>query len=201
VNFRRAITALFLITLSIGTVEAQRFSAGPFHGYRFGGEVENSATGESLDIKDNPSYGIYLDFDPSDSGLRLEQLYSRQETELDLSSLGSSGDQELNVHVFQIGGLQEIYDGRFRPFVAGYAGATWFEVPDLDDDLRFSFTVAVGANYYFTENLGLRFDLRGIGTVVDGDGGFICVNGGCVASFEGDMLWQGEVTASIFLAF
>lgn len=200
-TFRRVIAVLSLTLLSLGSVQAQRFSVGPFYGYRFGGDVESTATGESLKIQDNPSYGIFLDIDPGDTGLKLELLYSRQETELDLSSVGASGDQELDVHVFQVGGLQEIYDGKFRPYVAGYLGATWFDMPNLDDDLRFSFTLAVGANYYLTDNLGLRLDLRGIGTVVDGDGGFICVNGGCVASFEGDMLWQGEVSASIFLAF
>lgn len=200
-NFRHAIWLLLLGILSIGTTQAQRFSAGPFYGYRFGGEFEVAATGESVEIKDNPSYGIYLDFDPGDTGLKIELLYSVQQTELNLASLGGSPDQDLDIHVFQIGGLQEIYDGKFRPYLAGYIGATWFDVAGREDDLRFSFTAAVGANYYLTKNLGLRLDLRGIGTVVDGDGGFICANGGCLVNFSGDVLWQGEVTASIFLAF
>ncbi len=199
--FHRVIVILSLTLLSLGSAQAQRFSVGPFYGYRFGGEVENTATGDSLSIQDNPSYGVFLDIDPTDSGLKLGLYYSQQETELDLGSVGGSSDQELNVHNFQIGGMQEIYEGKFRPYVAAYLGATWFELPSLEDDLRFSFSIAVGANYYLTDNLGLRLDLRGIGTVVDGDGGFICINGGCVASFEGDMLWQGEVSASIFLAF
>ncbi len=201
-NFSRVDAALVITTLlSLASAQAQKFSAGPFYGYRFGGELENSTTSETLKIKDNPSFGIFLDYDPTDSGLKLELLYSRQQTELDLSSVAAPSDQELDVHVFQIGGLQELYDGKFRPFVGGYLGATWFDLPGIGDDLRFSFTVAVGANYYLTKNLGLRIDLRGFGTVVENDTGFICVNGGCVVNFSGDMLWQGEATASVFFAF
>lgn len=197
----RRCVILACLTFSLGTLHAQRFSAGPFYGYRIGGEFENSATGESLDIEENPSYGVFFDIDPTDSGLRLELLYSLQKTELDLTSVSGSSDQDLDVHVFQVGGLQELYDGKFRPYVAGYIGATWFDLAGVDDDLRFSFTVGVGANYYFTENFGLRVDVRGIGTVVESEGGFICVNGACVVNFAGDVLWQGEATASLFLAF
>jgi Outer membrane protein beta-barrel domain len=200
-NFCHLLAAISITLLSLGSAQAQRFSAGPFYGYRFGGELENTATTETLKIKDSPSYGIFLDFDPTDSGLKLELLYSLQQTELDLTSIAAPSDQDLDVHVFQIGGLQELYDGKFRPFVGGYLGATWFNMPGIGDDLRFSFTIAVGANYYLTKNLGLRLDLRGFGTVVENDTGFLCVNGGCVVNFSGDMLWQGEATASVFLAF
>lgn len=103
--------------------------------------------------------------------------------------------------MFQIGGLQELYDGKFRPFVAGYLGATWLNSPELGDELRFSFTLAVGANYYVTKNFGLRLDVRGYGTVTDSSGGFICANGGCLVNFSGDLVWQGEATGSLFLSF
>jgi hypothetical protein len=195
---------VFLIATSLlcqVAVQAQPFSAGPFYGYRFGGEFKDAASDQAVQIKDNPSYGIFLDLDPRDTGLRVELLYSQQPTELNLDGLGGSPNQDLNIHVFQIGGLQEFEYGRLRPYLAGYVGATWFDLAGLEDDLRFSFTAAAGVNYYLTKNPGVRLDLRGFGTVVDGDGGFICINGGCVVNFSGDVLWQGEVTASVFLAF
>ncbi len=200
-HIRRIVAVFAFILLALDTVHGQKFNVGPFYGYRFGGEFENGSTGESLEIKDNPSFGIYFDIDPTDSGLKLELLYSLQQTEIDLSSVGGSDDQELDVHVFQVGGFQELYDGKFRPFIAGYVGATWFDLPGMGDDLRFSFTLAAGANYYFTKNLGVRLDMRGMGTVVDSDSGFICADGGCIVNFSGDVLWQGEVTASVFFAF
>lgn len=189
----------FLLTLA--SAPAQQLSFGPFYGYRFGGKLENGATGESLSIEENPSYGVYLDIDPTDSGLRLELLYSVQETEVDLQNLTEPGLRDLDVHVFQVGGLQELWDGRFRPYIAGYVGATWFDLRGLDDDLRFSFTIAAGANYYLTKNLGLRLDMRGFGTVVESSGGLICADGGCVVNYRGDVMWQGEASASVFLAF
>jgi len=183
------------------SVHAQQFSAGPFYGYRFGGEFENQSTGDTYKIKENPSYGVFLDIDPRDTGSRLELLYSFQHTAVDLGDSPATGDRDLDVHVFQIGGLRELYDGKLRPYVGGYVGATWFNMPDIGDDLRFSFTIAVGANYYLTKNLGLRLDIRGFGTVVESNGGFICANGGCIVGYSGDLLWQGEASASIFLAF
>ncbi len=193
------LAAVFLLTPA--SASAQQLSFGPFYGYRFGGELENTATGESLRIKENPSYGVYLDIDPADSGLRFELLYSVQETEVDLHDLTEPGLRDLDVHVFQVGGLQELWDGRFRPYIAGYVGATWFDLHGLDDDLRFSFTIAAGANYYLTKNLGVRLDVRGFGTVVESSGGLICADGGCVVNYRGDVMWQGEASASVFLAF
>jgi hypothetical protein len=74
-------------------------------------------------------------------------------------------------------------------------------MPGLGDDLRFSFTLAVGANYYLTKNLGLRLDVRGFGIVTESEGGFICADGGCAVSYASDVVWQGEATASVFLSF
>jgi len=195
------LVALALALTSASPAVAQRISAGPFYGYRFGGEFENGLTGETYRIRENPSYGVFLDFDPGDTGLKLELLYSFQDTSVDFDQTVQPGRQDLDVHVFQIGGLQELYEGRFRPFVGGYVGATWFDLPGLGNDLRFSFTLAAGANYYFTRNLGLRFDVRGFGTVVESSGGFVCADGGCLVAFGGDVLWQGEATASLFFSF
>lgn len=193
--------AFSLLLVSLGSAHAQKISAGPFYGYRIGGDFSNGATGQNYKIKDNPSYGVYFDIDPRDSGLKLEMLYSHQQTSVDLEGFVPPRDERLNVHNFQVGGLQELYSGKFRPYVAGYVGATWFDMPDFGDDVRFSFTIALGTNYYLTKNLGLRFDVRGFGTVVEDSGGFICADGGCALTYSGDLLWQGEATASVFLTF
>lgn len=185
----------------VSSARAQKITAGPFYGYRFGGDFSNGATGQEYKIKDNPSYGVYLNIDPRDSGLKLEFLYSYQHTSVDLNDFAPPTNSRLNVHEFQVGGLQELYDGKFRPYIAGYVGATWFDMPDFGNDVRFSFTFGIGANYYLTKNLGLRLDARAFGTLVESSGGFICADGGCAVSYSGDLLWQGEATASVFLTF
>jgi len=197
----RVYGAVSALAVSLVSAMAQSVSIGPFYGYRFGGEFEDPASGENLRIKDNPSIGVYLDVEVDDSGLKFEFLYSYQDTSVDLSSITPFGENDLDIHVFQFGGVQELYDGRFRPYVAGYVGASYFDMPGVGSDLRFSFTVAGGANYYLTPRLGLRLDVRGIGTVVESNGGFVCANGGCVVAYSGDVLWQGEATGSVFFTF
>lgn len=192
------VAALFL---PLSSVQAQKILVGPLYGYRMGGDFVNDFTGDKYKFGSNPSYGVFLDVDPRESGLRLETLYSFQDTKLDLGNATLPGDGRLRIHNFEVGGLQELYEGRFRPFVAGYVGATWFDLAHVGDDVRFSFTIGLGANYYFKKNGGLRIDARGFGTVVDGSRGFNCTDGGCGIGYSSDLLWQGEATASVFLTF
>ena len=198
---KRLLTALGLFLLAAPLLQAQRFTVGPFYGYRFGGDLENAATGENFRIRDNPSYGIFFDVEPNDSGLKLELFYSFQDTSIDLDGITSPAKNGLDVHVMQIGAIQELYDGKLRPYVGGYLGATYFNLDGFGDELRFSFTLAAGVNYHITKNLGLRLDARALSTVVDGSGGFVCADGGCQVRFAGDFAWQGEVTGSLFLTF
>ena len=142
-----------------------------------------------------------LGYDPNDSGLRLALLYSHQPTDISTESVAPGAKVALDIDDIMIGAVQELYDGKFRPFVGGYLGATHFRPDDFDNELRFAFGVGVGTNYYFTENFGLRLDLRGFGTFMGGDTGFLCVNSNCLVNWSGDIMWQGEVAGSIFISF
>lgn len=196
---------LRLILVLLGFVaatasQAQTVNVSPFAGYRFGGSLQNTTTGNSMSIEDAMSYGIELDIDPTESGLKLSLLWSQQDTSLNLGS-PSYSEQDLNVSEFMVGAIQELYDDKFRPYVGAYLGASYFDMPAYDDELYFGFGIVVGMNYYFTRNVGVNLGLRGFGTVVDSTGGFICADGVCLAEWSADVVWQGEVSGSIFISF
>ena len=84
-----------------------------------------------------------------------------------------------------------------------WLGATRF-VPGLagfDSETKFGGGVGLGVKTFLAKNVGLRFEARGLYTLVNGEGGVFCSNGSCLFAFSGRGLWQGDVSAGLILAF
>jgi hypothetical protein len=181
--------------------QPQRFGISPFYGYRFGGGVEDLNTGTDYDFHGAPAYGLTLDFAPPNSEVRLELLWSRQETGIDFRGDNGLGNVDVTIDVFQLGGIAEFGTPRFRQYISLHLGVTHFSSDGFGDDTRFSFGAGVGVKAFLTKNFYLRADLRGFGTVVEAEGSFIFYNGVTVASFSGSTLWQGQVSAGLGITF
>lgn len=197
----RLVLVLGLLLIGTQPLLAQRWTISPFAGYRFGGSLQNTVTGSDVTIDDNPSYGIELDIDPMDSGLKFALLYSHQDTEALIRSTVPETAAKMDVDQIMVGAIQELYDDKLRPFVGAYVGATYLRPSAFDSELRFGFGVTVGMNYYLNKHVGLRLDLRGFGTMIASDTGFLCANGNCLVSWSGDLMWQGEIAGSVFVTF
>jgi hypothetical protein len=160
---------LGLLLTSTTLLRAQRLEITPFYGYRFGGEVEDPYSGEKLAFDAAPAYGLFLDAGPKNSEVRVELLWSRQD-----SSFNISGDRvDLTIDQIQIGGVTEFSQNRLREYVSVLAGATHYSTADSGSDTQFSLSFGVGAKYLLLRHVALRADLRGYCTVVDSQGGFI----------------------------
>jgi len=181
--------------------QPQRFGISPFFGYRFGGGVEDLNTGTDYDFDDGPAYGLTFDYAPPNSEIRLELLWSRQETGINFRGDNGLGKVDVTIDVFQFGGIAEFGTPRFREYISIHLGATHFSSDGFGDDTRFSFGAGVGVKAFLTKNLYLRADVRGFGTVVEAEGSFIFYNGVTVASFSGSSLWQGQVSAGLGITF
>jgi hypothetical protein len=177
------------------------FEISPHYGYRWGGSIE-SASGQSLSLRDGRAYGLSLDYSPHpDSDLKFELLWSRQESGVDFQTPAGLNHVGVTVDEFQFGGVVDFNQGRLHEFVTGLLGATLFGPEGADSDVRFSLSIGGGVKFFLFRNLALRADLRGYCTVVESDSAFIHYNGVTVAHFTGSTLWQGEITAGITLAF
>src|SRR5512137_1768765 len=102
------IGAAGLLLLSCFGARAQGLAVeiSPFYGYRFGGSIDSS-TGDDLDLKAGPAYGLALDICPRDSDMKFELLWSRQESGIDFEGLGGLGDVDVTVDEFMFGGIYE----------------------------------------------------------------------------------------------
>lgn len=176
---------------------AAPIEVGPFGGWRFGGSFDD-ARAKSHTAEASGSWGgtvdLYLGADSA-----VELLFSRQESFFRGDAPGPTRFNYTLDH-YQIGGLKEYREDKFRPFLSGLVG--WSHVKgDNESNDFFSATLGGGAKYYITPRLGLRTDLRCYlmftNSAIAASSG---PSGGSV-SFSGEVFAQGEVSGAVFLAF
>ena len=181
--------------------QTTQFGISPFYGYRFGGEIQDASSDEKYSLKAAPAYGVILDYAPTNYYGRYELLWSRQDSSVDFKGNYGLGVVDMTVDVIAIGGELEFGSDRLREYFSAHAGATHFSAEGYGDETKFSLDVGVGVKAFLTKNIYLRGDLRGICVVTDGEGSFVYYNGVTVATFSGDTLWQGQVSAGVGVTF
>jgi len=202
-TLRQLVLAFFMLALS-HAAPARAVEVAPFIGHRFGGSFEDSITATNFEVSDAAAYGLVLDFD-LEPDKQIEVYLSRQNTHL------STGDPlftpnplfDLTVDYYHIGGLYMLPAGdRVRPFLTGTFGVTRMapEPADLTTEYRFSLSLGGGAKIFFTKNLGLRFDLRGIYTALNANTEVFC-SGGCTIKLNSSGFVQTEASAALMMRF
>jgi opacity protein-like surface antigen len=181
--------------------QTTRFGISPFYGYRWGGELQDPNTDTKYSFKNGPAYGLILDYAPMDYYGRFELLWSRQDTSVNFNGNNGLGNVDITIDVIQVGGELEYGSESLRGYVSAHVGATHFSSDGYGDDTKFSFGIGAGVKAFLTKNIYLRADLRGFGTVTEGQGSFIYANGVTVATFSGTSLWQGQVSGGVGITF
>jgi hypothetical protein len=135
-------------------------------------------------------------------GLKIEGVFSREQANLRVRTGLLDPPAQVRVEVDQIlvGGIQELRDGRVRPFLAGLLGLTRYAVPG-DTEVRFSVGLGAGGKFLVTRNIGLRLDARGYMTIVSLGGAGVCGGYGCAVAFSVSPAFQGDFTAGLIVAF
>ncbi len=97
--------------------------------------------------------------------------------------------------------MQEVAPG---DYVVGGIGATHVS-PDRDDlnsETFLSANIGMGYMLPLGKHVGLRFEARGYGTLLDNDSTVFCGdNVGCLVTINGDAMYQGEVLAGFSIRF
>jgi hypothetical protein len=210
INARLTLRAL-LATLVAGTVAvAPAFADDPtellgkgftlYAGYQFGGNFTNQDTGESIDLREGGSYAASLDF-PLDQSSEFQIFYGHQATEftpwpypttsaklrLDYLHIGGTYfPEELNRGVYVVGGLGAT---RMTPDAAGLNPAT-----------KLSMNVGVGYLLPVSASFGVRFEARGLATMLGSNTAVFC-SGGCVVHISGSGVLQGEFLVGLSARF
>ncbi len=184
-----------------------RFEVSPFVGYRVGGSFEDAATGESVDLSGNASYGLVFNI-REQARTQYEFGWSHQDTSVDLpDSNGVPTRLDLAIDTFQLGGTY-LWDGDLaRPFLVATMGAANYRPRSGagSSDTFFAFTIGGGWKFWSTRRFGLRLEGRYYGTLVDDNTTVFCGSGpnnsGCLIQTRGKLLSQWEVSAGVSFRF
>ena len=160
------ITITFLLLLTASSLFAQRFEATPYYGFTFAGKL-GFVEGE-MNIKDNPNFGVLLDFElDRKHGLQLELSYDRFNTKTTFKKYGDFQSEkdlfDAFIEYYQLGAMytkdiskKVIAFGFFTGGVSRFSPIT----TEYGDDYRFAVTAGGGIKYFFTKSVGIRLQGR-----------------------------------------
>ncbi|MEO8333079.1 MAG: outer membrane beta-barrel protein [Gallionella sp.] len=202
----KTITAIILALALIPAIPsvAQAVEVAPFAGHRYGGGFKDTNTAARFELADATSYGLLLDFD-TEPNKQIEVFLSHQDTQLTTAGTFTGNPLfDLTIDYYHIGGLfMMLPEGeRVRPFVSGTLGLTRMDPKrsDLTTENRFSLSLGGGAKFFLSRSLGLRFDVRGIYTMLNADTSVFC-SGGCAIRVRSSGFVQTEVGAALMMRF
>ena len=193
-----AILLVMCLVAPAHEANAQGVEVMPFSGYRFGGDFFELATGHPVDTDGAPAVGVVVNV-PLDNGMQVEAMVTQQRASVPiaLTPFNRAATQRVTVANAQVGGLQELLDGRVRPFLTGMVGLTRY-ASEIDSEVRFSVGAGGGVKLFPARRVGLRLDGRLFTTFVDADLRFLaCSPGTCITALHVNMVWQAEFTAGI----
>ena len=188
------------VSLITTPVAGDNYLVTPFVGYRTSSTLEDTTNQNTIDISETSSFGILLSM-RKDRATEYDFLFSRQIT--DLKQQGQSiPDSGLRFDYYHIGGTVNYDVDNLRPFVAGGLGFTHLSPSSsaYSSNTKFSLSIGGGFKVPVSQQVGLRLEVRGYGTVIDGSSTILC-SGGCVAQFTGALFWQIEALAGLQVAF
>ena len=168
----------------------------PFAGYLLGGTfldyiVPSGIYAPGLHINDHLTYGLRVGYNATTS-LEPEIQWSHTET----SVQGNPAPEALSIDFFIAGLTYNLCSGRFRPYVSGGLGAGLYDGLNHSQLTLFTTSLAVGAKYFFTPNVGLRLEARGYAS----EPGSI-IQTTCPYSCHNNWIFNGDYTGGVTIAF
>jgi hypothetical protein len=194
-----AVAALAFAVLGLGSdAGAQTAEVAFLGGIGFGGSLEVPATGGSVGIEAGGVYGGAVSA-PMSSTWRLEGLFLRQESRISGQQAGAHIDTA--VERYLAGFQEELPWGNARAIGTFLIGATRFAPAGLDDQWRFTIGLGLGVKAPLAAHAGLRFEARLYYTPTTVGGATVCGAGGCYFKYTGSGVFQGDVTAGVYVGF
>jgi Outer membrane protein beta-barrel domain len=175
-----------------------------YGGDRFAGSVRDSTTDSTINLRNGSSFALALDIG-LDQNNQIEVFYSQQNSALTSGAFSSKANNiGLTLYNYQIGGTDFIEEvGRGLYVVGGLGGTTVKpDRSDLNSETFFSGNVGIGWMVPIGAHVGLRFEARGYGILLNNKSAVFCGGAaGCTIAIKGNAVFQGEALAGISARF
>lgn len=153
-----ASTALFGSVSAQAEVEKGQFEISPFAGYHMFESDQN--------LEDGLTYGIRLGYSLS-RHWAIEGAISAVNSSVDDASITGAREGQfrspmgdVDLVLYQLDALYHFLpDNKFSPYIVGGYGVTDYS-PSISDDDMSTFNLGVGAKYWVSDKVAVRFDLR-----------------------------------------
>nr|WP_252737924.1 hypothetical protein [Marinobacter salexigens] len=184
-------------------------SIAPFAGFRASSSIDIESSGtntkDQIRFEDTVSQGLALNFDLQEAGKQGELYFGRQQTSAKLDNgLFAPGTESIDITIYQLqfGGLYFPGGKTYGGFASGVLGVTRLEPNNSAFDTHHRIALSLGGGYQFfiSEQLRLRLDLRGVYTALDSGGSVFC-SGGCKLTYSSSGYLQVEAGAGLVLRF
>jgi outer membrane protein with beta-barrel domain len=175
-----------------------------YGGDRFAGSVTDSTTNSTINLRNGSSFALAVDIG-LDQNNQVEVFYSQQNSALASGVFSSRANNiGLTLYNYQIGGtafIEEVGHGLYA--VGGLGGTTVKpDRSDLNSETFFSGNVGIGWMVPIGVHVGLRFEARGYGILLNNKSAVFCGGAaGCTVAIKGNALFQGEALAGISARF
>ena len=175
-----------------------------YAGYRWGGSMTDTNTGTTVEVNGDSSYALAVDigFEPQ---TQIQIFYSRQQSALSSEQFAPvANNVGLSIEYYHVGGTFFFEQVGVGAYVAAGFGATHARLDGGDRNSETYVSGNIGAGYMVPlgKHVGLRFEARGYGTLINNDSTLFCgSNVGCAATIKGDALYQGEALAGLSIRF
>lgn len=174
-------------------------------GYRAGGGLEDSVSGDSNDLDDGASLALALEFRYGRGDDRYLQLwYSRQNSGVD----DAGGTRDVDVEYLHFGGTVPIGEHeKAQGYLALGLGATRFSASGADAKAltKLSGSLGLGIAMPVSAHAAFRLEARGYVTLVDSNSSIFCRSdngtGFCRIIASGSTIVQAEVLAGLAVSF
>jgi hypothetical protein len=187
-----------------GSTTKNESSITVYGGDRFGGGVTDSTTNSTINLENGSSFALAVDIG-LDRNTQLELFYSRQNTALTSGGFSSQANNiGLTLYNYHLGGTAFIEEVGRGLYVMGGIGGTTAR-PDrrgLNSETFLSGNLGVGWMVPLVPHVGLRFEARGYGILLNNHSEAFCGGtAGCTVAIKGNGLFQGEVLAGLSIRF
>lgn len=198
------LATLFIPTHSYAQLS---FEITPSYGYLISTNVRT--TEGDLVVKDLPDYGLTLDIGhPAVQGAKLQLMYNRQNTRMELKEYPSGGRRELFdviIEYWQLGVVREVpfQSKNITPYgVVGLGAANFNPVGSLwSSEWFFAAHFGGGLKMFLSDAIGVRLQARALFPFSFSGGGLWCGTGGCsVGMGSYSTIMQFDFTAGLIIA-